>query len=102
MKKLVRFVIGLLIIAGALAFFKPTESDFEKWINSSSSKKRGNAKGDNAVEKLVDKGLTTATQVQVLSTYNYSNHHVLAAVKANANGEKLTYVGIAGFWVKLP
>lgn len=102
MKKLIRFVVVLLILAAVLAIFKPGESDFESWINKSSSKQRGNAKGDNVVEKLVDKGVTTATQVQVLSTYQYSNHYVLASVKARANGEMLNYLGVAGFWVKLP
>lgn len=102
MKKLIRFVVILLILAGVLAIFKPADSNFESWINSSSSKQRGNAKGDNVVDKLVDKGLTTATQVQVLATYQYTDHYVVASVKARANGEKLNYLGIAGFWVELP
>jgi uncharacterized protein YxeA len=102
MKKLVRFIAVVLIATGLLAFFKPSEGDFESWMKNNSSKKRENAKGNNPVEKLVDKGLTTATQLQVLATYQYSNHHVLAIVKANANGEKLTYLGLAGTWVKLP
>ncbi|MCF8361240.1 MAG: hypothetical protein K9G70_01320 [Prolixibacteraceae bacterium] len=102
MKKLIRFIVIVLIAAGLLAFFKPSEENFESWLKNNSSKKRENAKGDNQVEKLVDKGLTTATQLQVLATYQYANHHVLAIVDANANGEKLTYVGIAGTWVKLP
>lgn len=102
MKKLIRFIAILLIAAGLLAFFKPSEDNFENWLKNNSSKKRENAKGDNTVEKLVEKGLTTATQLQVLATYQYTNHHVLAIIEANANGEELTYVGLAGTWVKLP
>lgn len=102
MKKLIRFIAIILIAAGLLAIFKPSDDNFESWLKNNSSIKRKNAKGDNAVEKLVNKGLTTATQLQVLASYQYTNHHVLAIVKANANGEKLTYVGLAGTWVKLP
>ncbi len=102
MKKLIRFIAIVLIVAGLLAFFKPSEDNFENWLKNNSSKKRENAKGDNTVEKLVDKGLTTATQLQVLATYQYTNHHVLAIIEANANGEKLTYVGLAGTWLILP
>lgn len=102
MKKLVRTILILLLAAGALAVFKPTEKDFETWMNNQSSKKRGNAKGDNVVEKLVDKGAITATQLQVLATYEYYNHLVFATVEAHANGEKIIYLGVARTWIKLP
>lgn len=102
MKKLSRFIVFILIIAGALAFFKPSESDFEVWLKKDSAVKRGNAKGENVIEKIVDKGVTTATQLQILGTYRYNNYHVLAIVEANANGEKLQYIGLAGMWVKIP
>lgn len=102
MKKISRFIVFILIIVGAMAFFKPSEKDFESWLKTNSAAKRGNAKGDNVIEKLVDKGLTTATQLQVLATYSYSNYHVLAVVNANANGEKQKYVGIVGTWIKIP
>ena len=102
MKKLIRFIVFILVIAGALAFFKPTEKNFEDWVKKEAAEKRGNAKGENVIEKLVDKGITTATQLQILGTYQYNNHYVLSIVKANANGEQLQYLGIAGFWVQLP
>lgn len=102
MKKLARFFVFILVVAGALAFFKPSEKDFEIWLKKESAEKRGDAKGDNVIEKLVDKGVTTATQLQILGTYRYNNYHVLALVKANANGERLQYVGLAGIWVKIP
>jgi hypothetical protein len=102
MKKLFRILVVLFIAAGALAIFKPTENDFENWLKTHSAKKRGNAKGDNLVEKLVDKGVTTAEQLQVLATYEYDNHYVFASVNAKANGEDLKYIGIAGTWIPLP
>ncbi|MGF7140830.1 hypothetical protein [Roseimarinus sediminis] len=102
MKKITRWVAILLIITGALAFFKPSESDFEAWVNARSAKKRTNAKGDNMVERLADKAVTSAEQVQLLSTYRYSNHHVIAIVEAGANGEKKKFLGIAGTWIPLP
>ncbi len=102
MKKNVRFILVLIVIAGALAVFKPSEGHFEDWLRADSAKKRGNAKGDNVIEKLVDKGLTTATQLQILATSNYTNYYVIAVVDATANGDDYKYVGIAGTWVKLP
>ena len=102
MKKLVRGIVFLLVIAGALAIFKPDQSNFENWLKDYSARKRGNAKGENVVEKLVDKGVTTAAQLQILATYQYSNHYVFATVEALANGEKLTYIGVAGTWIPLP
>ena len=102
MKKLGRFLVFILIVAGLLAFFKPGEKDFEEWLKKESVEKRVNAKGDNVVEKLIDKGTTTVTQLQILGTYQYHNYHVCAIVKANANGEKLQYLGVAGTWMKLP
>lgn len=92
----------MLIAAGALAIFKPTENDFENWLKSHSAKKRGNAKGDNFIEKLVDKGVTTAEQLQVLATYQYNNHYVFVTVDAKANGEDIKYLGVAGQWIQLP
>lgn len=102
MKKLIRAIVFLVIVGGALAIFKPDQSNFENWINNHSAKQRGNAQGDNMIEKLVDKGVTTATQLQVLATYRYSNHYVFATVDAHANGEKVKYVGAAGTWIQLP
>lgn len=102
MKKLIRFVVFFLILIGALAFFKPTEKDFESWVNAKSSRERENAKGDNLIEKLADKGVTTAGQMQLLATYRYTNHHVAAYVEAHANGEKKEFIGVAGFWIPLP
>jgi hypothetical protein len=77
MKKLIRSVLFLLVIAGALFVFKPTSSDFETWVKKEGVEKRGNAKGENIVEKLVDKGVTTATQLQILATYRYC--HIVAS-----------------------
>jgi hypothetical protein len=102
MKKFVRFIFVLIVIAGALAIFKPSENNFEEWLRADSAKKRAKARGDNAVEKLVDKGLTTATQLQVLANYKYSNHYVIAVVDSKANGDDYKFVGIAGTWIKLP
>lgn len=102
MKKLIRFVIAIVVVAGTLALLKPSAKDFEGWLKDDSAGKRNNAKGDNVVEKLVDVGATTATQLQVLATYRYNDHKVIAFVEANANGEKYRYVGIATTWFKLP
>ena len=102
MKKIFRFLIFLLVVAGVLALLKPSESNFEEWMRTDSAKKRANAKGENLVERMVDKGLTTATQVQILATYQYTNHYVVAIVDATANGEEYTYLGIAKTWVKIP
>ncbi|MBN2261330.1 MAG: hypothetical protein JW735_00330 [Prolixibacteraceae bacterium] len=102
MKKLIRGVLFLLVVAGALAIFKPDQSNFENWLKDYSARKRGNAKGENVVEKLVDKGVTTAEQLQILATYQYNNHYVFSTVEAHANGEKLTFVGVAGTWIPLP
>ncbi|MFA9391186.1 MAG: hypothetical protein ACERKD_15360 [Prolixibacteraceae bacterium] len=102
MKKLIRFVVVILILVGALAFFKPSASNFETWLKKEAAHDREEAKGDNIVEKLVDKGLTTATQLQILATYQYSDHKIAAIVEANANGEKLKFLGVATFWIPLP
>lgn len=102
MKKLIRLILGLVLVAGVLALLKPSAKDFESWLQENSAKQRSNAKGENVVEKLVDKGVTTATQLQVLATYQYTDHKVIAVVEANANGEKYRYVGLATTWVKLP
>lgn len=102
MKKLFRLVILLLILAVALLFLKPTAKDFETWVKKEAVKKRGNAKGDNFVEKLADKGVTTATQLQLLATYRYFDHKLVAVVEAHANGEKETFIGIASIWIPIP
>lgn len=102
MKKLIRFVAILLVIAGALALSKPSAKSFETWVKKEAVEKRSQAKGDNVVEKLVDKGVTTAAQLQILATYRYTDHKLIALVEAHANGEKLTFVGIATFWIPLP
>lgn len=102
MKKLKRFVLFVLILAGILALLKPTEADFESWVNNKASKERGTAKGENLIEKLADKGVTTVNQLQILGTYRYNNHYVLAIVDAKENGEKVHFVGIAGIWIPLP
>jgi len=102
MKKLIRFVVFLVIIAAALAIFKPTESDFEVWVKKEGIEKREKAKGENVVEKLVDKGVTTATQLQLLATYRYTNHYLVAVVDANANGKKMKFIGIATLWIPVP
>ena len=102
MKKLTRFLVFALVLTGALALFKPDAKDFEVWLKKESAEKRGNAKGDNIVEKYIDKGTTTLTQLQILGTYKYDNHYFFATVNASANGEKLRYLGIAAIWLKIP
>lgn len=102
MKKFRNFVIFLIILAGALAFLKPTEDDFEKWIKKDSARKRENVKGSNVIDQLAEKGINKATELQVLSTYKYNNHFIAATVDAWANLEEVKYLGVAGIWVKLP
>lgn len=102
MKKFIRFIIFLAIVAVALFIFKPDAQNFENWLKESSAKKQDNAKGDNVVERLIDKGVTTATQLQILGTYSYNDHYVFATVDASANGEKIQYLGIATTWIQLP
>lgn len=102
MKKLFRLIVALLILAVALLFFKPSAKNFETWVKKDAVEKRENAKGDNIIEKLADKGVTTVTQLQILATYRYTDHKLVAYVEAHANGEKLQFIGIAGFWIKVP
>lgn len=102
MRKFVRLLFLILVIGIALLFLKPTAKDFETWVKKEGVEQRRKAKGDNIVEKIVDKGLTTATQLQLLATYRYTDHKLVALVEANANGDKNTYVGIATFWISVP
>ena len=101
MKKLIRFVVTIVILAGLLFLLKPNSNDFENWVKKNAAKKRGNAKGDNVIERLVDKGATTATQLQILATYRNEDHILWTIVEATANGEKLKYIGIAKIWIPL-
>ena len=102
MKKIIRFFVFLLVLAAAMVILKPSSHDFESWVKEDAARKRGKAKGENIVEKLVDKGVTTANQLQLLATYRYDDHVVIATVEAVANGEKVQFVGIVGTWIKLP
>lgn len=101
MRKLLRIIALGFLAFGLLFVLKPTPNDFENWIKKNAAKKRGNAKGENMVERLVDKGATTATQLQILATYRNEDHLVWTTVEANANGEKLKYIGIAKIWIPL-
>ncbi|MBN2805388.1 MAG: hypothetical protein JXR22_01920 [Prolixibacteraceae bacterium] len=102
MKKLIRFVVILLVLAGALALTKPGTKSFETWVKKEAVEKRSQPKGDDLVEKLVDKGVTTAAQLQILATYRYTDHKLIALVEAHANGKKITFLGIATFWIPIP
>ena len=101
MKKLIRFVVAIVILAGLLFLLKPNANDFENWVKKNAAKKRGNAKGDNVVERLVDKGATTAKQLQILATYRNEDHILWTTVEATANGEQLKYIGVAKIWIPL-
>jgi hypothetical protein len=102
MKKLVRTLIILAIAAIALAYFKPTDDDFEQWVHNRYKTKRQNSTGENVIEKLADKGANALTEVQLLASYQYSNHYLFATAKAYANGEEKKYLGIVGTWLPLP
>ncbi|MBN1925008.1 MAG: hypothetical protein JW798_04165 [Prolixibacteraceae bacterium] len=102
MKKFRNFVIFLIIVAGALAFLKPTEDDFEKWVKKDFANKRERVKEKNVIDQLAEKGINKATELQVLSTYKYNNHFIAATVDAWANLEEVKYLGVAGLWIKLP
>jgi hypothetical protein len=102
MKKLIRFVVILLVLSGILALTKPGSKSFETWVKKKAVEKRSQPDGENVVEKLVNKGVTTAVQMQILATYRYNDHKLVALVAAHANGEKLTFLGIATFWIPIP
>ncbi|MCF8360267.1 MAG: hypothetical protein K9H26_16055 [Prolixibacteraceae bacterium] len=102
MKKLTRFVIFLIVLAGALAFLKPTEDDFKTWVKKDFARKRENVKENNVLDQLAEKGINKATELQLISSYEYHNHYIAATVEAWANLEKVKYLGVAGIWIKLP
>lgn len=102
MKRLIRIVAIILVLSGILALTKPGTKSFESWVKKEAFEKRSQPKGENVVEKLVDKGVTTAAQLQILATYRYTDHKLIALVEAHANGEKLTFIGIASFWIPVP
>ncbi|HPR32983.1 MAG TPA: hypothetical protein PLK12_12840 [Prolixibacteraceae bacterium] len=102
MKKLTRFVLFLIVLAGALAFLKPTEKDFEEWVKKDFARKREKVDENNIIDQLAEKGINKATELQVLGSYQYSNHFVAARVDAWANLQKVRYLGVAGLWIKLP
>jgi len=89
------------IAFGLLFMLKPTASDFESWLKKSAVRKRGKAQGENVVDRLVEKGVVTATQLQILATYRHQDHLVWTTVEATANGEKLIFIGVAKIWIPL-
>lgn len=101
MRKGLRIIALLFFAFGLLFVLKPTSNDFENWVKKNAAKKRGNAQGDNMVERLVDKGVTTATQLQILATYRNEDHIIWTTVEAMANGEKLKFIGVAKIWIPL-
>jgi len=89
-------VMALTLSVVALYKTKPTEKDFELWVKNEAAKKR---KESNNV---IQKGVSIATQIQLLATYRYSDHILFVTVKAKANKEKLKFIGIANCWILLP
>jgi hypothetical protein len=63
MKKFLKILLFIVAIAGLLAVLKPTDTDFQHWVREKYALKRVNAKGENFFEKLVDKGVTTTTEL---------------------------------------
>jgi hypothetical protein len=102
MKKIIRFFLFLIVIAGALAITKPTDKDFESWVKNKYAHKREKATGENVIEKLADKGAKTATELQILTTYRYTDLIFAAKTEAWANGEKKNSIGFAKIWIALP
>lgn len=88
--------VVLLTLLFALHKSKPDESNFELWVKKEAAEKRGKTKN------LVQKGVSVATQIQILATYKYSNYQIIAFVEAKANGNKMKFVGIANTWILLP
>jgi hypothetical protein len=89
MKWIIRFLLIIIVFAGVLAITKPTDKDFESWVKNKYAQKREKATGENVIEKLVDKGAKTATELQILATYRYTDL------------EKKNFVGFAKIWVAL-
>jgi hypothetical protein len=99
LKKTIIIASLLLIVAmGSFALYKskPNEDNFELWVKKEAAEKR--KKSGN----LVQKGVSIATQIQLLATYRYSDNLLFATVEAKANGEKLHFLGMANTWFLLP
>ncbi len=90
--------IILVIAIGSFALYKskPTEDKFELWVKKEAAEKR--KKSGN----LIQKGVSIATQIQILATYRYSDRLLFVTVQAEVNGEKLHFIGIANSWFLLP
>lgn len=101
MRKGLRIIALGFLVFGLLFVLKPTSNDFESWLKKSAARKRGKAQGENVVERLVEKGVVTATQLQILATYRHHDHLVWTTVEATANGEKLKFIGVAKIWIPL-
>jgi hypothetical protein len=88
--------ISLVLSSIALFNSKPNEDNFELWVKKEAAEKR------KKTGNLVKKGVSIATQIQILATYSYTDRFLFVTVKASANGEKLHFIGLANKWILLP
>lgn len=102
MRRLFRMVLLLVVLGVVLFILKPDINSFEKYLHEHYTQERVEATGDNIVEKLVNKSSAVATEMQVWATRNYHDYYVFAIVDADANSEKIRFLGIATKWIKLP
>jgi len=90
-------IIGLLVVAVALALLNPGMDDFKSYLENRTANQAGNQTG-SALGKLVGKLAGAAVDLGAFERKNY----YVASVYSSGSGEKSdVYLGVAKFFLKI-